>query len=277
MKLENITPFIRFVRTESKIPPGNELVPLDNRLFYCTGGEGIINISGKDFHLKKGCLLYWSAGTPYRYVTRSAKVIGCNFDFTNESADISVPVPPARAGLFSKKDITENVVFEDEKILNSYFIVDNAFSLEEKFFELENEFSSKKLYYRNRCSAILTDILAMTMRLIKIPAECKTSAIAEEILNYVRENYHKNITNINIGKQFNYHPNYINKLISEHTGMSLHKYIISHRINTAISLLQSTDNTISAIAEMVGMPDLKHFSKCFKNVTGMAPSYYKRK
>ena len=59
--------------------------------------------------------------------------------------------------------------------------------------------------------------------------------------------------------------------------MSLHKYVIGYRMNTAISLLQSTDYSISKTAEMVGMPDIKHFSKCFKNVTGNTPSYYKGK
>ncbi|MBQ8526050.1 MAG: AraC family transcriptional regulator [Clostridia bacterium] len=277
MKLDNITPFVRFVRTEEKIPPGNDFVPLDHRLFYCIGGEGKMSIDGKEITLKKGCLLYWKSGTSYRYITRSAKIIGCNFDFTNSAKEKSIPVPPSRAGLFSKSSIIENIIFEDEEILNSFFLIENAFSLEEKFFELENEFSGKKLYYQNRCSAILTDIFAMAMRLYKIPEACKASTLAEEILTYVRENYSKNITNINIGKHFNYHPNYINKLISEHTGMSLHKYIIGYRINTAISLLQSTDLTISKIAETVGMPDLKHFSKCFKNITGNPPSYYKRK
>lgn len=277
MKLEDITPFVRFVRTEEKIPSGGELVPLDHRIFYCIGGSSEIEIDGNKVLLKKGSLLYWKSGTPYRYATTSAKVIGCNFDFTNAGKERVMPVPPSRAGLFSKKDILENIHFDDEEILNSYFVVENAFSLEEKFFELENEFSGKKLYYQNRCSALLTDIFAMTMRIYKIPDVGKSAGIAEEILTFVRENFHKNITNINIGKHFNYHPNYINKLISEHTGMSLHKYIISYRINTAISLLQSTDYTVSKIAETVGMPDLKHFSKCFKNVTGNTPTYYKRK
>lgn len=277
MKLENITPFVRFVRTEEKIPPGNDLVALDNRLFYCIGGEGIISIDGNEILIKKGSLVYWKSGIPYRYVTRSAKLIGCNFDFTYESGDQSIPIPPSRAGLFSEKDMFEHIQFEDEEILNTFFFIENALSLEEKFYELEKEFTAKKLYYSNRCSAIVTDILAGAMRLIKIPEECKSSAIAEEILTYVRDNYRSNISNINLGRHFNYHPNYINKLISEHTGMSLHKYIMVYRINTAISLLQSTNHTISKIAEMVGIPDIKHFSKSFKNITGNTPSHYKRK
>ena len=277
MKLENITPFVRIARIEEKIPSGGEFVPLDHRIFYCISGEGQMEIGGELITLKKGALLYWKSGVPYRYVTRSAKIIACNFDFTNSNREKVMPLPPARAGLFSKKNILENIVFEDEEILNSYFLIEKAFPLVEKFYELENEFNSKKLYYQNRCSAILCDILAIAMRMYKIPDVGKSSRIAEEILTYVRENYNQKITNISIGKKFNYHPNYINKLVSEHTGMSLHKYVIGYRMNTAISLLQSTDYPISKTAEMVGMPDIKHFSKCFKNVTGNTPSYYKGK
>lgn len=277
MKLEDITPFVRITRIEEKIPPGSELIPLDHRIFYCISGEGQLEIHGKIIDMKKGSLLYWKSGMTYRYVSRSAKIIACNFDFSNKSRDKVIPLPPVRAGLFSKKSILEDIFFEDEEIFNSYFFIENAFSLEEKFMELEEEFSGKKLYYQNRCSAILSDIIACAIRLYKIPDMGKSSRIAEEILIYVRENFNKKITNANIGRHFNYHPNYINKLVSDHTGMSLHKYIIGYRMNTAISLLQSTDHSISKIAEMVGMPDLKHFSKCFKNVTGNTPSYYKRK
>lgn len=277
MKLEDITPFVRITRIEEKIPPGSELIPLDHRIFYCISGEGQLEIDGKIIDMKKGSLLYWKSGMPYRYASRSAKIIACNFDFSNKSRDKVIPLPPVRAGLFSKKSILEDIFFEDEEIFNSYFFIENAFSLEEKFMELEEEFSGKKLYYQNRCSAILSDIIASAIRLYKIPDMGKSSRIAEEILIYVRENFNKKITNANIGRHFNYHPNYINKLVSDHTGMSLHKYIIGYRISTAISLLQSTDHSISKIAEMVGMPDLKHFSKCFKNVTGNTPSYYKRK
>ena len=125
MFLSDITPFVRFVRTECNIPCGNEFVPLDNRLFYCTDGESIIEINGDKITLKKGTLVYWKAGTPYRYITRSAKVIGCNFDFTQSGKEKHMPVPPSRAGLYSEKNLFENVSFQDEAILNSYFYIEN--------------------------------------------------------------------------------------------------------------------------------------------------------
>ena len=48
-------------------------------------------------------------------------------------------------------------------------------------------------------------------------------------------------------------------------------------MHIAVALLQSTNMSIREVAEKVGMPDIKHFSKCFKKFIGHSPSQFKVK
>ena len=56
--------------------------------------------------------------------------------------------------------------------------------------------------------------------------------------------------------------------------MTLHKYLIYLRINKSIEYLQSGLYNITEVAELTGYKDIKHFSKSFKKVMGIAPSAY---
>jgi len=61
-------------------------------------------------------------------------------------------------------------------------------------------------------------------------------------------NYNESLTNHIVSELFNIHPNYINDQMVMHTGLSLHKYIISLRISKAIGMLETTNMQITEIA-----------------------------
>jgi len=48
------------------------------------------------------------------------------------------------------------------------------------------------------------------------------------------------------------------------------------RLNLAAKLLCETEDSINAIAEKVGIPDIFYFSKLFKNNFNLAPSLYRK-
>jgi len=153
--------------------------------------------------------------------------------------------------------------------------LENAFFLEEKLLEIVKEYNNMCLFFEEHCSALLKSVIVSAVRMAEFSTLSKKNKLAEEVLEYIRQNYNQPITNRNISEYFNYHPNYINKIVVDYTGMSLHKYLIKCRINAAISYLINTEMTVSEVAVAVGMPDLKHFSKCFKSITHNRPSDYK--
>ena len=139
------------------------------------------------------------------------------------------------------------------------------------------EFQNHSIYYEARCSALLKEILIRVIRQETSIDRGVNSQKADAILQYIHKNYHAPLKARGLGALFGYHENYISTLILKHTGLTLHQYILHYRIQTAVALLQSTDLTVTEIAERVGMPDIKHFSKTFKKIIGHPPSRFKSK
>lgn len=55
-----------------------------------------------------------------------------------------------------------------------------------------------------------------------------------------------------------------------------HQYLLRARLEAAARLLRSTAVPITQIAEAVGIPDIYHFSKCFKACYHLAPRPYRQ-
>jgi AraC-like DNA-binding protein len=54
------------------------------------------------------------------------------------------------------------------------------------------------------------------------------------------------------------------------------KWIIKRRVERAANLLANTDQSVTEVAFETGFEDLSHFSRVFKNITGINPSEYKK-
>ena len=60
------------------------------------------------------------------------------------------------------------------------------------------------------------------------------------------------------------------------TGKTPNAYLCDLRIQKAKRLLRSQQHTICEVAEMVGIPDANYFVKCFRKITGVTPSSYRK-
>ena len=272
-----INPFVRYFRDDEKSFNDSMSKAVDNRIFYVKNGTAKIFIEDREYEVCHGDVVYWRAGRKYKVELGEGTVFsGCNFDFFQDNRHFSAPIPPKRAELFSD-EILEEFEFADTDIFKDMFILNNAFSMEKKFRKMSEEFSKKQIFYKEKCSAILKDILVSCMRMSQIDNNSKSSKIVDEIIEYIKLNYDKKLTNAHIGEYFNYHPNYISKLMLQHTGKSLHQYIVSYRINEAVDLLQSNEYSVGEVAERVGISDMKLFSKTFKQVVGVPPGDFKNR
>ena len=61
-------------------------------------------------------------------------------------------------------------------------------------------------------------------------------------------------------------------------GVTIHRYILSFKVEQAISYLKNfPEMQIKEIAYNLGFYDEYHFSKQFKNLTGLSPTEYRKK
>jgi len=70
-------------------------------------------------------------------------------------------------------------------------------------------------------------------------------------------------------------PNYLSDLMRKETGITALNYIHQHLIDRAKTSLASTSLTVSEIAYQLGFQYSQHFTRLFKNKTGMTPNEYR--
>ncbi|MBO5200420.1 MAG: helix-turn-helix transcriptional regulator [Clostridia bacterium] len=274
MKISEINPFVRYARKNEKGFTSAKMLSSDHRIFCVCEGEARLHLKNEEYTLGRGTVVYWRSGTAYTVIPcENAVIAGCNFDFTQENKDIYSPVPPVSADKVCH--LIEKVMFSDFDGFNDFIILENAYMLVNKFIKLADEYEGRELYFEETCSALLKEILTACARLSVTANNSKPANLAQEVLLYIRTNYDRKLDNAVISEHFGYHPNYLNSLVLQRTGTSMHRYLLNYRMNKAIEILQTTTMPISKIAELVGMPDIKHFSKTFINIVGHPPSYYK--
>lgn len=67
------------------------------------------------------------------------------------------------------------------------------------------------------------------------------------------------------------------RVFTAHTGMTPKKYIDNFKIKLAAEALHNSSDTLSQIAEQLGYQDPFHFSKRFKEITGVSPAEYRKR
>ena len=70
-------------------------------------------------------------------------------------------------------------------------------------------------------------------------------------------------------------PNYLNKIITQHLGMSTKQYILNRAINEAKSLLIYTSLSITEISEKLHFNTTSYFVRLFRKSVGYTPSQFR--
>lgn len=60
------------------------------------------------------------------------------------------------------------------------------------------------------------------------------------------------------------------------TGLPPHRWLLSHRIAHACTLMEQTDQPLAEIAHSCGFADQSHFSRRFRAATGSSPAAWRR-
>lgn len=95
-----------------------------------------------------------------------------------------------------------------------------------------------------------------------------------EAINYIKNNYAKDISVEQAAKELFISSSYLMHLFKDELGKTFNECITEYRIQVAKELLKDPRYKIYEVSENVGYGDVKYFSQVFKKVTGMSPSEY---
>ena len=276
MRISGINPFIRYASISNFVPTDNTVCSYDSRLFYILAGSGSIMIGSREYAITPKTLMLWRAGTKYRFrVSRDIRMIILNFDFTQQSNSHTDSIPPVIASKFDSRNVTQSEEFEDCKSLNEPIVLENMQKYKIKLNETIEIFATRKIFRSELASAVLKGILT-EIAVSSSYSETKSLNKLDIILEYIKNNYNKNITNEELGRIIGYHSYYVNRLMLKHTGTTLRQYLINYRIETAKELLTHSSKSISEISDACGFHDPAYFSNQLKSITGLSPSEYRK-
>ncbi len=111
----------------------------------------------------------------------------------------------------------------------------------------------------------------------KTYTENSEGIIINKIKEYIHNNYNKNI-NLNQLAEIAYvHPTYLSILFKKKTCQNFTEYLTKLRIERAKEFLDDISLRISDVSYKVGYDSPKHFSKTFKEITGITPKEYRNR
>lgn len=98
----------------------------------------------------------------------------------------------------------------------------------------------------------------------------------QDIIDFINENFHKEITVSETAERFHYNPQYLSRMFKKLNGFSFVEYLNLIRIKHAQRLLRDTDEHVIRIAEQVGFGHISHFGRVFRSVTKVSPTEYRK-
>lgn len=96
----------------------------------------------------------------------------------------------------------------------------------------------------------------------------------ETTLKYIKDHLTEDLQLETIANQFSLSPIYFHKKFKATTGKTLHTYIEEQRLKKAISLLQTTNNSLTKIAFDCGFSSQSYFNYVFKRKMKQTPREY---
>ena len=104
-----------------------------------------------------------------------------------------------------------------------------------------------------------------------------THHVIKRALDYIENNFSKDISLDEISQELNLSSYYFSKLFKEEKGEGFVEYLNSRRITEAKELMKNPEKSIKEISNECGYADPNYFSRIFKKYTGMTPTEYRDK
>ncbi|MBD3922292.1 AraC family transcriptional regulator [Paenibacillus sp. PR3] len=230
-------------------------------LHYIMDGEGIFEVGGTRYELRKGqgfligpdVVTYYEANTtnPWTY---------CWFGFDGVLADSLLK----QAGLTLDSPIFH---YEQDDRIYQYFTYMNE----------------SKRYHKARethLTGLLYSLLSLLVEFgpampISEHKESRAEIYVEKVKDFIETNYAQKITIEDIAQFIGLNRSYLCSLFHQELNTSIQDYLIRYRIHIACEMMGNAELTIGDIARSVGYYDPLLFSKMFKKVMGSSPRQYR--
>ena len=160
---------------------------------------------------------------------------------------------------------------------------ENSVKIQRLFSELYDEIEEKNRGYIAFVNSVLLQIFVVLNREVhkalgNSSAEKSQPSLSDTIaaiVDYISENYNKQIGLSSIAERFWINPSQLSRNFKKETGANITDFIRAVRMYYAKELLIKTTKNISEISMDVGYNSISHFSTIFLQETGMSPKAFR--
>ena len=229
-------------------------------ILYVAGGAGEAILEGKKFRLAPGDLVVVNPGTLHEERSDAKAPLRLIFLAIRDFA-----VPGLPAGCLSQ---------EKYRVLSCG---EYRYKMDIYLRELLQETSSQIEFYQEISQGLVSALLVLVMRLIRINPEDEAALSQEcqKIKEYLDQNFTSPITLDSLLETVYISKHYLSHLFKEQTGVSPIKYLTSKRMEKACELLSETELPVSEVSKAVGYENPLYFSQVFKRIYGISPVKYR--
>ena len=141
--------------------------------------------------------------------------------------------------------------------------------------ELNNKAVAYEISVISNLLNIFTNIFRSEIILSANKRSSKLSPVANSIIQYIEDNYNKDLTLNEVSKHLHFSVSYFEHTFKEITGTSFINYLNSYRINIAKKLLMNNKNSITSAMIQVGITNQSYFNRLFKRYVGFTPTQFR--
>jgi uncharacterized HTH-type transcriptional regulator in cgkA 5'region (fragment) len=253
----------------------NKDVPLThshqyNEIYFLQSGKCNVYIDNETYCLEDGSVLFIPAFKEHTFI----------YPFTQDIKRTVLYISTEQLNWYFNKD------FKDE--INNLFINKHLQLSRKSFSNLSNIFEKIQFekYSLDNMSELLTKAYFFELIIYLIRCQRYTHNINQktnlsnitigEIVNFIENNYSRQLTLPEIAAQFGISESSLTKKIKIFTNMTFKEYLTKTRIEEAKSLLISSEKSITEIAYECGYNNSNFFGDVFKKAVGMSPSSYRK-
>jgi len=105
--------------------------------------------------------------------------------------------------------------------------------------------------------------------------EKKTNSLIVKAVEYIKENYRRELTLEEVSREVNISPHYFSKLFKDEMGENFIDYLTNLRIGKAKDIMKNSLMSVKEICYEIGYGDPNYFSRIFKKAVGVTPTEYR--
>lgn len=265
--------FIRYGEIYERLTNKYPQKVYDSRIIFPLCGRGKVYLENGTEPLARGTFFFYPPNVSYLPVSDKddpIRFVTLNFDFTREFSHITESYQPVLKDEFDEEKFKKINRPCEYEFFRKPQVLQKMYFAEEKLLDVVETFHSPYRFANERASAKLQQILFEVM-----DYQPDERGLFERIADYVNTNYGVIRSNSDVASVLNYHPYYLNRIVSKHSGQTLHAFIMNVKLKKSAEMLLNTHLSVAAVASACGFENPNHFSARFTSLFGMPPTSYR--